>query len=216
MAIALDTTVNGGLSTSTSLTWSHTCTGSNLILIVSINGPVSSTDDVSGITYNSVALTKIRSQQIPSDRLVSLWYLIAPATGAHNIVASFTGTYCAGISASYTGVRQSVQPDSSAVGTTSSGSGLTISTITATDNTWLVGGFGDASGGVVSAGANTVVRQSVTAEGNSYGDSNSAQTPAGSHSLAVTGPTTNWGGVVASIAVLGAPVPSTGNFLFLF
>lgn len=106
MALAIDATSNSGdLTSVSSATWSHTCTGSNLILIVGANsrGVKSDTNTtVTGVTYNGVALTKIRADQIDGSSAPDtfrgrseLWYLIAPATGAHNVVVTLTGTVTA-------------------------------------------------------------------------------------------------------------------------
>lgn len=129
MAIAFDAVSTGMNATDpTSLTWSHTCTGSNLVLIVGTStesdtgGHTAQT--VSGITYNGVALTKIRSDYI-TDNGTELWYLVAPATGANNIVVTMTavvdGLFGAGLS--FTGVDQSNPIDNHA-GTTTTGTSI--------------------------------------------------------------------------------------------
>lgn len=78
----------------TSLTFSHTCSGNNRLLVVGVSVESDSsghtTQTVSGITYNSIALTKIRSDYI-LDNGCELWYLIAPAIGSNSIVITFTG-----------------------------------------------------------------------------------------------------------------------------
>lgn len=106
---------SGALQSVSSATFSHTCTGSNLILIVAIGGRQSLASKgnlvITGVTYNGVALTKIRADEIDSDASfrTELWYLIAPATGAHNVVVTYTGSIIYGgcVSSSYTLVEQS-------------------------------------------------------------------------------------------------------------
>lgn len=97
MALTLDSTSNSGiLSTVSSATWSHTCSGNDRILVVgTATRDVNSADGVvTGITYNSVALTKIRSDVIGGVQYCrsELWYLIAPDTGAHDIVVTLTAS----------------------------------------------------------------------------------------------------------------------------
>src|SRR3990167_11248949 len=91
--------------TASSLTFSHTCTGSNLYLKVTVG--VNFTDsDVTGVTYNGVALTLLRA--LENTMRDEYWYLIAPATGAHDIVVSFAGASREKVcnAESYTGVHQ--------------------------------------------------------------------------------------------------------------
>lgn len=116
MALAFDAASNSGdLLAASSATWSHTCTGSNRILVVGVNarGLIADTNTtVTGVTYNGVALTKIRHDQIDSGDTMrgrsELWYLIAPDTGANNVIVTFTGatvaTVCGAVS--FTGAIQ--------------------------------------------------------------------------------------------------------------
>lgn len=117
MSLAVDAISNSGdLTSVSSATWSHTCAGSNLILVVGANarGQKSNTNTtVTGVTYNGVALTKIRGDTSDSGDTFrgrsELWYLIAPATGTHSIVVTYTGsveaTGCGAVS--FTGAMQS-------------------------------------------------------------------------------------------------------------
>ncbi len=75
---------SSGQGTSTTVTISHTCTGSNLCLTVGV-----STDNAAptGVTYNSVAMTKIADQDASAGN-ASLWQLVGPATGANDIVVT--------------------------------------------------------------------------------------------------------------------------------
>lgn len=109
MAVAFDaaSSSNGGVVAS--LTFSHTCSGSDRLLVVgcAINSGASAA--VSGVTYNGVAMTSAGAAVMDGGNTeVSLWYLVAPATGANNIVVSISGTI-SGIAAggtSFTGVDQ--------------------------------------------------------------------------------------------------------------
>jgi hypothetical protein len=98
-----------------------------LVLIVGVEQTASGRYGISavtGITYNGVALTKIDSQTSGSGKCRSeLWYLVAPATGAHSIVVSLADVTDAivGGATSWTGVDQSTPLGTAAkaTGTTS-------------------------------------------------------------------------------------------------
>lgn len=142
-AIAFDAKSSGSNSNVTTLTVSHTVSGSNTILFVSVG-----TKDggggaaVSGVTYNGVAMTNITTQNISSTYYQDLWYLINPSTGTNNIVASFGGVSAdqAVISAaSYTGVLQVSPLTSSASAQNSNTTSLSPANISTTvDNSWVV------------------------------------------------------------------------------
>lgn len=92
MALAYDLTSTGLFADGgggTSLTFSHTCTGSELLLIVGVAVISGSASDVTSVTYNGVAMTAIPSwNQVSGGGSCRSkgYYLIAPATGAHNVV----------------------------------------------------------------------------------------------------------------------------------
>lgn len=97
-----------GSSTST-LTVSHTVTGSNRVLIVVTIS--SGGNDCTGITYGGVALTAISGWAGCATGITACqqgWYLVAPATGANNIVATFgaTETTVRMVATSWNGVHQ--------------------------------------------------------------------------------------------------------------
>ena len=76
------------------LTFPHTSTGANLVLLVGVSFNISArtgtTIPVGGITYNGVALTRAGSQANGTNRHTEIWYLIAPATGNHNVVVTMS------------------------------------------------------------------------------------------------------------------------------
>lgn len=204
MAIALDTSTDGGLvNPATSITYAHTCTGSNLILFVSAFGDVTN-DVVTGATYNGVSMSLV-GKALPTgaaDRWVYLWVLVNPATGTHNVVVSASASIAIDSDAvSYTGAKQSGQPDASNTGANNQNS-ITISVTTVADNCWLVGGFRASTTGAT-PGTGTTQRQG--SSGLYTADSNGAKTPAGSYSLIYNNGNSNFAGVVASIA------PATGT-----
>lgn len=185
MAIAFDASVSLGTATSTSLTGAHTTSGSSRILFV--GGIVDATTDVvTGVTYNGVAMTRVGYYaDTGSSQSTFLYVLHAPATGSNNVVISWSGTHtCYGIASSYTGANQSSTVDSSITNTATTAD-LTTTTTTVADNAWLIM-MARAEGGVMTAGANTFLRQNNINNSTAIFDSNGAQTPPGSHSLRTT------------------------------
>lgn len=153
MAIAFDASTLLGYSGSGSKTTSHTCSGTNRLLVVeAFTGSASST-----CAYAGTSMTAVGTPETNGDGYYHhMWYLVNPASGANDVVLSTGGSYLNGAIASYTGVKQTDQPDS----TGSANGGVQVLTITMSvtgDNCWLIGSgsYRDAS---IVAGANTYIR----------------------------------------------------------
>ncbi len=83
------TTSNGGISPGSTITFSHTVeTGNNRFLVVQFGWSGLATA-ITSVKYNSVSMTLIatKSQTDPfgGSLVSSMWGLIAPDTGAHNV-----------------------------------------------------------------------------------------------------------------------------------
>ena len=218
MAIAFDNSAQGSEAAGTSLTFAHTVAGSNRLLWVFIfTSDLTTGDKISGVTYNGVAMTRVAGAtnvDFVVGQSFYTYYLIAPATGANNVIVSATETCEIYASAqSYTGALQTGVPDGSAI--TTSGGAISITTVA--DNCWLAGGGRNIGSGDLTAGANTIERQAVGPGLLSAGDSNGAKSPAGSHSMNWTPDNLNTKLVMVSFAPapeeLGGAVPS--NFMTL-
>ena len=196
MAIAFDAATPSANNLGISVTFSHTCTGSNLILIAAVSAAVNNSSQVvSTITYAGAGMTKIDSQldTATNFRHTELWYLIAPATGANNVIVTYgvepSDFFSVGV-ASYTGVKQSGQPDASGKNTSgaSNVTAMSKSITTVADNCWIVGAASNLSNGTSNtADSGSFLRQSIyerVAGGRELWqlDSNGAKTPAGSFS----------------------------------
>jgi hypothetical protein len=183
MAIAFDAVSESWTNSGTSLTWSHTCSGSDRILWVSVM--TLSTRTVTGVTYNGVSLTSLTRSS--GSQPMQLWYLIAPATGANNIVVSInsTASFIYTSAASYTGVNQSSQPDAQNTNNTT-GTSITTTLTTVADNSWSILGARNDATGITSAGTNSTQRASGSVGTVQLYDSNAPKTPAGSFSMTVT------------------------------
>jgi hypothetical protein len=130
----------------TSSTISHNQnTGSNGFLYVEI--AMSSTWTCTGVTYNGVAMTQLDTNNVAGSINVRHYrfYLANPATGANNLVVSYSGTYttsigiyaqsltgCSGIAASdWTALANAPHADTMSVtaGSVLFGSGISLYTI---------------------------------------------------------------------------------------
>lgn len=197
MSIAYDTSGAGGsASPATSITYSHTVTGSNpgILVYVFIGDVNGGAGTVSNITYAGSNLTAVETRGPTGGRKMDLWKRTACATGANNVVVSFGNSLFADAnSLSYTGVDQTDMEDTSA--NDSATNTLNLSVTTTADNCWLSSGASVLGVGAPTAGTGTTSR--VTLGGFRAGDSNGAKTPAGSHSMQWTGVGTVAGMIIA-------------------
>ena len=98
MAVAFDA-VTTGTTTGTSVTWSHTCTGTNLVLVIDVsfdNIAVSGTRTVSyikgGSTTNLVSQgTRLSGGTGKTAGFIERFLMIAPDTGAHTVSVAISG-----------------------------------------------------------------------------------------------------------------------------
>lgn len=215
MAIALDTTTAYGSSSGTTRTFSHTCTGSNLILFVTANVHTA-TATVTGVTYNGVAMTSVGSQANTS-ATTTLWYLLSPATGANNVVITANNSdTIESASASYTGVKQSGQPDASSVGGPTTTTNYTQSVTSVADNCVAIFAGISNNGGAVTAGTNTtLIEYNNTAYGGLFMRSTAAKTPAGTFTLAASSVSSAYSGVMASISPFVASSVNSNFLMFM-
>jgi hypothetical protein len=186
MAIAIDSSSQLASDTGSTPTWSHTCTGSNLVLIVGVE--VATGETVSSVTYAGTSMTQINTQNLSGATFgnVYLFRLFNPAAGANNIIVTKSSTsfgYCA--AASYTGVSSTLDVNTT---TSTTGTSITGTLITTVDNDWLVGFVSAGTSGdtgTMTAGTNTTARQTNINNWYTFVDTNAAQTPLGSKSMVV-------------------------------
>jgi hypothetical protein len=186
MAIAFDAATDGGFG-GPPLTFSHTCTGSDRLLFVGFvwdPGP----DDVVSVTYNSVAMTLV-AKILTGGLNRYLYRLIAPATGANNVVITTTGGHTIfGGAASYTGADQTSQPAGTTNNSASGATSLLTSVTTTVDQAWTMLFEGSYNGNPEpDAGTGATKREADGAFG-TWGlfDSGAAISPAGSYSMTTT------------------------------
>lgn len=196
-------------STSSPLTWNHTCSGSDRILFVAVEFAFSTSAPTvtCTATYNGVSMTSINyAADTASFAGAQLFYLINPATGTNQVSVTTSvsgGTYThSGLSTSYNGAAQTAQPDSSARTQTTTQTTVTQATTVVASNCWLVGIISQGHGNYTSLGAGTTLRE----RGNLFGtlvDSNGT-VGTGSQSLSITYP-----GSASSCAIVASFRPST-------
>jgi hypothetical protein len=108
VAIAFDSGNKGSITGASSITVSHTCTGSDLALVV-FAACANSTDFLATATatYNGVSMGTARIAFSLANLSLYAWVLAGPATGANNVVITPSGSaYLDVFTASFTGVDQ--------------------------------------------------------------------------------------------------------------
>ena len=213
MAIAFNS-ANQQVNASSTNTISLACSGSDRLVIACV------ADDAKGtmsVTYNGTSLTSIANVEDTSGFFkLHFFYLLNPATGTNNLVAT-RGTnsgdfYLFG--ATYTGIKQTGQPDASTTNAQTSGTTQTTSLTTIANNSWSIL-FTSADSGGLAASTNSTLRGSILNGFSGLFDSNSAITPAGSFSMS----TTMNSGLRTAIMVSFSPSASstnTSNFFNFF
>lgn len=204
--ITLDQATIPAGGSGTSYTFSHICgTQKNRALVVGIIGDTA-TNNITGVTYNSVAMTLATTVQVPGDRWHYLYYLVNPASGSNTVAISATGSgFIIPGSISYNGVNQTSPINVTNTATGTSGS-ISCSVTTTVAGCMLVSSFRGAS--AVTPGTNTYNRL-MYQNGTIAGMSDSgACVAAGSNTMSET-TTPNWCMIIAALAP--APVGNITN-----
>ncbi|MBI4683859.1 MAG: hypothetical protein HY755_01525 [Nitrospirae bacterium] len=139
-SIAFDSTTSGAANTVNTITWSHTTSGSNRILVVGLS--IRNNISVSTVTYAGQALTRagFLSHPGPGNIIrVELWYLVNPSSGAYNVIVNMSAmsSFIYG-AVSLTGVDQINPLDSQAVFGYGTGNNASANVSIATPNAWVV------------------------------------------------------------------------------
>lgn len=198
-SIALDAVTNGGISAS----FSHTCSGTNRLLLVTLHTAASS-----GVTatYNGVSMNALGSRLSYSSGALYLWvfYLLAPATGSNTVSISGAGS-CRTSAISYTGVKQSGFPDAVAYLENQTSSTVTGTVTPTVPGCWMT--VVAVQGGSVSSYTNATQR--VSNSGNEIFDSNMFVTASSSRTQTLTTTASvSW----ASAAFSFAPANNDGAY----
>jgi len=211
-SIGLDATSNSGVKSSiSSYSWSHTCTGDNRLLVVGDGNYGIYVPATASVTYNAVDLTPIGNKKEDWVR-ISLFYLIAPATGSNTVAVTLSGTVdnALGGAISYTGADQSNQPDASNSASGGAGSSLTatVDVTTQVDNCWVVS-IVKVGGGLTCGNTERWNETIATYYDIGGSDTGGPKTPAGNQTMSWTQSAKySWLIFAASFAPAAAPPPA--------
>lgn len=180
---------------STSITNNHTATGGSLVAFMTT--VIQGGDWLTSITYSGLTPSLIAKVAIPATTGSAFLYSHAltgiPAGSANIITTSGTSTLILNSCETYTGAKQTGQPEAFAVGTGVALMTITKSVVTLTDKAWLYGSWGAGSNtnaAAVTAGSNTTLRKSLLQTNTDQwflasSDPNAQETPTGSYSQTV-------------------------------
>lgn len=205
-SLALDSAVYGGFVSATSQTTSFTMSASvGGYLVVGVLGDASS-DFITGVTFNGVALTLVGKQNSsPGSVFWQYLYVLAnPTAGTHNIVvsASATTNYIQTYAASYIGVKTAGQPEATSLLTSGAGNPYLTALTTLTDLAWTVEFVNSSVGLIVNSPFTIRAYDASPTFTSALGDSNGGITPAGPTTLSVAGV----GGQKQSLMIALAPI----------
>ena len=110
----------------------------NRLLLVSIVGDTS-VDDISSVKYAGASMTLVAKVQTPGDRWHYLYYLLAPASGANNVVITAASShYLISEASSWYNIAQSGQPGPFSTNTSPTNASVLASSLAASSNTAIV------------------------------------------------------------------------------
>lgn len=182
-------------ASSTTLSWSHTCAGSNLLLTVAVGLGGSDSGVTTTVTYNGVSMTsagKAHANNQPQG-YTEMFYLVSPAIGTNTVIVTASASRAlTGGSVSFAGVDQ-VTPVSNVTTGFGDGGTASVTVSSATDN-MVVSSI--ASGSEVTASANTLQWRNNFS--NSFGAGNGAESSdTGASSVLMSfSLTSDWWGMV--------------------
>jgi len=164
-----DAASSSGNELNNTLTFSHTVGArNNRLLVVGTVSLGSSGNYAQGVTYNGVSMAELTDTRAniastsPSSSYLSstMWYLVAPATGANNVVVTHTGSPRVRATAvSLQGVNQSTPVEN---GTSATGTSTTPSVaVTTQDDDWVVDMMSYGATGGATAGASQTERTEI-------------------------------------------------------
>lgn len=212
-AIGYDNASHSGYLNGTSNNLSHTTSGTDRLLMVYIYSTI---DNVTGVTYNGTAMTFVQKQLMTgaaAGQYIHAYILANPTTGTNTVTVTSSSGLGGYISAvSYTGAKQTGQPDNSTKQAANPVTTLTTSLTTVANNSWLVGY--SYMNGSMTAGTDTTLRGGSVSGVLEAMDSNGAKSPAGSYGLTTDANSGFAGHVMASIS----PVPeeATEDIIWFF
>lgn len=142
-------------------------------------------DTSASATYAGTAMTEV-SNDLAAGARTFIWILVNPTSGANDVVISLgASSNIRGQALSYTGAKQSAQPDASVFTRSATVTTLTGTITTVADNCWAIVFAFQENGNDLTASTNVTSRRNTPAYIQS-GDNNADITPAGNLSQTVT------------------------------
>ena len=139
-AIAFDAVSTTTNNMNDPATFSHTCTGSNLVLTLGFSFDTPPTLS-SAPTYNSVSMTQVNSLLfLSNNKRLYQYYLINPSTGANTVSIDLSAAN-AGLHAgavSFSGANQTTQPDGNATASAAETNAPSVNVTTSFANTIVI------------------------------------------------------------------------------
>jgi hypothetical protein len=215
MAIAFDAKTNVSNTAGNTHTFSHTCSGTDRVLYVfghdtNTVGPTI----VTGVTYNGVSMTKVTELDANAsfnDRAITMWRLVAPATGANNVVVTtVAGNNLRFASSSYTGVDQTTPENGTDTSTGTSVATISTDITTTEADCWMLQFSKDQNGGrTYTNTTGDTIRNNADAGGHMFCDTD-ASFGAGSNTITNTMTSVNG---IGALAVAIRPVAAAATFI---
>lgn len=204
--ITFDAASNSGYQAAQSTySWSHTCTGTDRFLAVDVS-LLSAGSTVSGITYNSVALSLIAAKStVTSFGRIESWGLANPASGSNTIAVTLSGSIASSAGAvSYAGVHQTVPTEGAATNqaTNVGAADATVDVTSVADQCWIHAAVAT-DDTAITAGQTT--RNNVTGAGGSGADEDFGPQAAATKTMNYTNV-----GALATWAIAGYAIRPTG------
>lgn len=165
MAIALDTSTDLSNTTGTSLSSSHTVTGSNILAFVIA---MMASDAATGITFGGTSMTQIKKVALSGGNELYVYGINPAATGSNAIVISAgSSVLIKGMAISYTGAQQSLTMDSTPVSSAPTGVGdgswTGVANTVVGANCWQLNAAIKSASGIPAASNNCTTRKNAAA-----------------------------------------------------
>ena len=218
MALAVDATSSATDTSASNLSWSHTCTGSDLALFVGlvVADLTDSDRPISGSpTYNGVSMTQVATINDDTNNYTMWIYKLAnPATGTNTISASTTGSVLdfTGQAISYTGADQTDPEDVSGTNEYTNGSPtITLNSVSA--NSFIFGNFFSTQSVGTKITSDYTSIQVFDAGGDTMGGAYRSTTTSGNYALSWTDTDNDEDGGVIAVSVKEASGGGTHNIV---
>ncbi|MCP4171990.1 MAG: DUF2341 domain-containing protein, partial [Fuerstiella sp.] len=204
LAIAVDNSSDGGMSSGSTTTVSHTTSGDNRLMLVGVATDPHG-ESVASITYNGFNLSLVGAEEDSgSHSRAEIWSLVAPDTGSHDVVVTMTGNGHHGVVVgvmTFTGVDQTTPLENFSAASGASNTAST--TVTSTSDDLVFGVVHSHHGSSSAAGAG----QTEYWDRTEWVSNGSGTVEAGAASVTTSWTVTNDDWTVAAVSIRSASAP---------